>query len=941
MFSNPRRRVPVRILIATLVVLCMAVMALLLLGLGWTATQERLVQNAAQAAIADARLLEERLQRLLQPTRTALRQISFDSLVEATSLPDRLERIYVLSEELRANPLLSALYIGYADGDFLLARPLPAEGPLRRELDAPAGAAFLVQSITRGAGHFHFLRADGSLLAERAEPEYRFEARERPWYQLAQQQAAGQQALSQPYRFFTTQELGITLSQRSRQGQATVGLDLVLQDLSNTLAELRSSPGALLALVDARQQLLAFSDPVRLLQRRNGEPQLVHLETLGEPALLALHKAAPPWREPLRLEAGARDWVSTRLPLSLGQGMELQLLQATPMDELVAASRQRAQRVTLLALGLALLLLPLGWVAGGSIGRRLQRLRDHTRRLSRFDFSVTQLRGSRLREVHELTRVLEQMGTTIEAFLRLSERMATEPEVEQMLAQVLEQLLRATHCSSAAVFLWDAHLQRMVRSAEAGDRRQELPEQFAYANQRAARQLAREHGPQLRHLDLELRTRSGALQGLLVLEFERSARHEDPAFLDFARRLSGMLAVAIETRQLIESQRRLFDAVIQLMADAIDAKSPYTGGHCERVPQMAIALIDRLQAETEGPYAGFKLSESERYAFRLAAWLHDAGKVTSPEHIVDKASKLELIHNRIHEVRTRFEVLWRDAEIAHLRGEISAEQMSARRAQLQQDFGFVAQSNIGGEFLSDEAIARLRQIGAQTWTRHFDMRLGLAPDEARRLAEVPPPPVQEPLLADKPEHILPWGDKRPPVQRDDAGNTHGFDMQLPAQQQHQGELHNLSVRRGTLTEEDRFRINDHIVQTALMLKRLPWPVELARVPLLATTHHERLDGKGYPRRLGADQLDLQDRVLALADVFEALTAADRPYKPAKTLTETLRIMAFMGKEGHLDPELLRYFLKSRLWANFAEIFMKPEQHDAVDIEAIEALLPKA
>jgi len=404
-----------------------------------------------------------------------------------------------------------------------------------------------------------------------------------------------------------------------------------------------------------------------------------------------------------------------------------------------------------------------------------------------------------------------------------------------------------------------------------------------------------------------------------------------------------MLAVAIETRQLLESQRRLFDAIIQLMADAIDAKSPYTGGHCERVPQMAIEFADRLHAASDGPYANFRMNENERYAFHLGAWLHDCGKVTSPEHIVDKATKLEVIRSRIHEVRLRFEILWRDAELAAARGALSAEQLRARQLQLHDDFAFVANCNLGGEFLSDESIAKLQSIGAQGWQRHFDDRLGLSAAELRQLdalrPKAPALPAMEALLADLPEHRIPWGDDRPAVEAGDPRNKYGFDMKLPPYQQNLGELHNLCIRRGTLTDEDRFKINDHMVQTYIMLKGLPWPAGLEQVPELAATHHERLDGKGYPRRIPGERLGVLDRVMAICDVFEALTAADRPYKPPKTLSETLRIMAFMCKEQHLDAELFRYFLRARLWENFATRFMKPAQQDAVDMEALEALLP--
>ncbi|MES2531569.1 MAG: HD domain-containing phosphohydrolase, partial [Pseudomonadota bacterium] len=261
------------------------------------------------------------------------------------------------------------------------------------------------------------------------------------------------------------------------------------------------------------------------------------------------------------------------------------------------------------------------------------------------------------------------------------------------------------------------------------------------------------------------------------------------------------------------------------------------------------------------------------------------------------------------------------------------------------DFAFVARCNIGGEFLADETVERLHRIGAQTWTRHFDDRLGLSAGELRQHrtgSEVGRPlPAAERLLADRPDHVVTWGDNRPPVEKGDPRNRYGFDMTLPPVQQNMGELHNLSIRRGTLTDEDRFKINDHVVQTYVMLKNLPWPPHLALVPEIAATHHEKMDGGGYPRRLAADRLTVFDRVMTVADVFEALTAADRPYKAPKTLSESLRIMAVMCRDRHLDTELFRYFLKSDIWREFARQNMQLSQIDEVDLSAIEKLLPEA
>lgn len=743
--------------------------------------------------------------------------------------------------------------------------------------------------------------------------------------------------LTQPYRFATTRRLGVTLSKQATAADAVVGIDVAFDDLEQLLLALRATPGTRLALLHTSGQVLASTVDLNSI---GGDAQPM-LSAINEPQLQHLRDTSKGAGKPQLIEIDGQQWVGLHTQIDVGLGDSLDLLQMLPFDELTADARQRALHYIGMAVALALLLLPLGWATGKAIGSSINRLRERSLRIARFDFTGDPLPPSRISEVGELSQAMQHMGGTIEAFLSLTESLATEPEVERMLQLVLEQLTQATQSEAAAVYLWDPQSACMQYSAKAGNMVTPLPERFAYPPL-PAEHIGDSLLPTVNRLNLELRGRQGGLQGLLVLEYQDDVAHEDAAFQRFARRLSGMLAVAIETRQLLESQRRLFDAIIQLMADAIDAKSPYTGAHCERVPQMAIELADRLHASCDGPYANFKMSENERYAFRLGAWLHDCGKVTSPEHIVDKATKLEVIRNRIHEVRLRFEVLWRDAELAAVRGEWNGEQLSTRHQQLQDDFAFVASCNLGGEFLSDESIARLRTIGAQEWQRHFDDRLGLSAAELSQLntlrPEMPPLPAMEALLVDRPEHCVPWGDEKPAVEAGDPRNKFGFDMKLPSYQQNLGELHNLSVRRGTLTDEDRFKINEHIVQTYIMLKALPWPTGLEQVPELAATHHERIDGKGYPRRIPGERLGVLDRVMAICDVFEALTAADRPYKSPKTLSETLRIMAFMCKEQHLDAELFRYFLHTRLWEDFAARFMKPEQHDAVDLDALEALL---
>ena len=943
---------PIRLSIASVVVGAMVLLASVIMGMGWVGARQSLLDTAALSARDAGLLISEKSRRMLEPSQSTLRQLSFDPIAGAKTQAQRLARLHVLADELAANPLISAVYLAHADGSFLLVRALDHPA-MRERFNAPPKANFLVQSMAKDAsgrlvGEFLFYTANNNLLQRRAEPAYRFDPRTRGWYQSAVRTSAP--TLSAPYVFFTTRQVGLTLSQSSRAGDAVFGIDVVLDDLADSLDGMRMTPNTQLALVDAAGAVLAHPDMDRVLVQGEDAFTFRHVADINEPALHALHTANPPKGQAEIFDSGGREMLGVVMPFDVWHSQSLALLVVAPVDELLGDLAAKRRRLWALVLGMALLMLPLGWWAGGRIGRSLDRLTHQAQRIARFDFSVQRQAPTLVREVNQLSGVMADMGQTIQRFLHLSQHMATEPDTDRMLDAVLGQLVEATGCRAGAVYLWDEARQFMQLTSATGPDQAHFLADFPYPSERVGRSALPPGGSDLAQVDVELRGRTGGLQGLLVLVHTANDDHADPAFLDFTHKLSGMLAVSIETRQLMAAQKDLLDAVIRLMADAIDAKSPYTGGHCERVPELATALVDRLCADTSGPYADFRMSDEQRHEFYLGAWLHDCGKVTSPEYIVDKATKLEVIYNRIHEVRTRFEVLWRDAEIAHLQrlatganATASQAERDARHAQLQSDFAFVAQCNVGGEFMADEALARLQAIAGQTWQRHFDNRLGLATEEASRLAKAQPQaptlPVAEPLLANRPEHVVPWGERKPAVEKGDPRNVHGFDMKLPATQQNMGELYNLATRRGTLTDEDRFKINDHIVQTYVMLKGLPWPAQWARVPEIAATHHEKMDGNGYPRKLPAERLTVADRVMALADVFEALTAADRPYKAPKTLNESLRIMAFMCKDRHLDAELFRYFLRSGLWRSFAEQYMQPAQRDAVDVAAIEALLP--
>ncbi|WP_299805636.1 HD domain-containing phosphohydrolase [uncultured Shewanella sp.] len=395
------------------------------------------------------------------------------------------------------------------------------------------------------------------------------------------------------------------------------------------------------------------------------------------------------------------------------------------------------------------------------------------------------------------------------------------------------------------------------------------------------------------------------------------------------------MSTAIQTYE--ENQKELMESFIRLIAQAIDDKSPYTAGHCNRVPELGLMLALAAEKSELTPFKDFKFSSNdEQREFRIASWLHDCGKITTPEYIVDKGTKLEAVYNRIHEVRMRFEVLWRDAEIDSLKrrssGEGSSEfyhaELVERRKQLIDDFEFIANANVGGEFMDQEAKDRLAQLAGMTWQRHFDDRLGLSPVEELNLVEREAEdvyPVTESLLRDKPEHII----KR--VNKVEFDPKFGIKMAIPEHQYNLGELYNLTISRGTLTAEDRFKINEHVTSTIKMLENLPFPPELARVPRYASTHHETLKGTGYPRKLSAADLSIPERILVVADIFEALTAADRPYKKAKPLSVAIDILHKMALDEHLDMDIFKLFLSSGIYLEYAHKFLDSAQINEVDV----------
>ncbi len=384
-----------------------------------------------------------------------------------------------------------------------------------------------------------------------------------------------------------------------------------------------------------------------------------------------------------------------------------------------------------------------------------------------------------------------------------------------------------------------------------------------------------------------------------------------------------------------KDQKKLMDSFIEIIASSIDAKSKYTAGHCERVPILTMMIVDEANKDNN-EFKDFKLlNEDQRREVSIAAWLHDCGKVTTPEYVVDKATKLETIYNRLHEIRTRFEVIHRDLKIKSLENIINGNsieeennKLKQEQELLQKDFEFIAKMNVGSEFLSDEDILKIEEISKKTWLRYFDNTIGISQDEIKRLnsTKITKLPVKENLLDNKKEHIIPRE-----YSVDDEYKKYGIKQEVPKYLYNLGEIYNLSIKRGTLTQEERFKINEHSIISIMMLEQLPFLDNLKNVPEYATAHHETLIGTGYPRKLTKEDMSLPARIIAVADVFEALTSSDRPYKKPKSLSESIKILSFMVKDKHLDEDIFQLFLKSGIYMQYAKQYLNNDQIDDIDI----------
>jgi HD-GYP domain-containing protein (c-di-GMP phosphodiesterase class II) len=905
-----------------------------------------------------------------EPIRHLLSLLRHNPAALASDLQQRLALLQPFRQALEDNLDLASLYVGYDSGDFFMVRPLRTPD-LKSMLKAPDNAAYQVWSIERNSsGQAHsqslFFDQDLTLLSRQDNLDETYDPRSRAWFTSASQDV--DQITTEPYVFFSTHNVGTTLARRSGE-HAVIAADLTLAELSATLAKHLVTPATEIVLFDAQGNAIAYPDNRRLIV----DDQTARLAKAADlsPALAALLDNPGQGK---RLTAMGRDWIVARSSMQEGGPQGLQLAMLVPEDELLVDAYRMRWQGALITLATLLLCVPLGWLTSRVLVKPLRALVQEADAIRSFDFNFPAARRSPVLEVDQLSVSMARMKDTLASFFQITDSLSAETRFAPLLQRVLSETVRIGQAQAGLIYLREGDGDRMEpQGLVINDTAQALTsfdlcthgfqdarspawlQQLSTADNVVCHLGFEQAGdlqkvllamacPRVHLIGIRLHNRHNETVGLLVFLLADSGNQSDldklrPDRIAFLQAVSGAAAVSIESQRLQDRQKQLLDAFIKLLAGAIDAKSPYTGGHCQRVPALTLMLAQAAAASQDPALRDYQPTDDEWEALHIAAWLHDCGKVTTPEYVVDKATKLETLNDRIHEIRTRFEVLKRDAWIDYWQAVAQggdeqplAQQRDASLKALDDDFTFIARCNLGGEAMADADLQRLRSIAQRTWTRTLDDRLGVSWEENQRQARTPAPtlPVREALLADRPEHLF----ERAEAELMAPDNPWGFKLDVPRYKYNRGELYNLSITRGTLTFEERYIINHHMVQTILMLSQLPFPEHLGNVAEIAGGHHEKMDGTGYPKRLRREQMSLPARMMAIADIFEALTAADRPYKKAKTLSEALGIMANMCRDAHIDPQLFELFINAQIYLQYARRFLEPGQIDAVDTSSL-------
>lgn len=864
--------------------------------------------------------------------------------------------------------LTEAIYMGFPNGDFLGAHKLSSKYK-RYYYDAPDDAKFVIETLTYKQSKTNkltrvYLSDQFKTMKTTVLDNDNLNIFARPWYKLGIQ--SPKLVPTPMYKDLRTNQDSLTLVQKHQFSNIVIAADLNINTIMNSLKASDLSHDAIRILFGDKEQFIVYHNNTSRFYNVDSAPDEI-TTLLKDAQFNEIMNKNKDKKKLFTFRFQDKTWLAENHQISFLQNNNARLLIALPQSSILASSREELKQNMFMLVSIGLLFIPLSWLFARALTRPLRNLSAQIKQVTALDVSETTTTAtSHIKEIADLQLSTAKMRKTLDDFLRLLTMLSNERDIHSLLKKTCTRARIMLAADSAFVYLKSAQddnvLEPFIVHTKDDDLNSDIQHypklSTAWPDQKRKNnvsvkgiqfdiihpmlktalvnaQIHPQNNP-IYALTIPLIDREGNVLGLLGFSYNTCLTGDELTHvMGVAKALSDFVSLSFESQNLIVKQKELLNSFIKLIAGAIDTKSPYTGAHCQRVPELA-GMLAAAACESKAPnFKDFQLSTEDWEQLNIAAWLHDCGKVTTPEYIIDKSTKLETIYNRINEIRMRFEVLIRDAKIQALTAIARGDDAKATNQtlvntiqQLESDFAFIADCNLDEQFIDDAVTKRIDRISKQTWLRYLNDELGLSPAELAqkdRQTSIQLPAI-EALLSDRTEHMIAHIDNTLELE------AHlRFNMKRPLHRNNLGELHNLMIQRGTINTEERYIINHHVIQTITMLEQLPFPPHLSRVPEIAGGHHEQLNGHGYPRGQQAEEISFEARILAIADVFEALTASDRPYKTAKSLSQSIKVLSLMSKDQHIDSDLFKLFLSSGVYLEYAQKYLKPEQIDNVDI----------
>lgn len=902
--------------------------------------------------------------------------IASHEVTNTTKAFERTPHFNFLLSSFSKTKNITSVYIAFDDGDFYLVRRLPSANKRSSFFNAPENTRYVIQvsekSIEKNMGEYRYYNESLKLISTQKDIAYgQFDPRTRHWYQLAMEKH--QAITADPYVFFTTKEIGTTIAQKSSSSRAIIAADISLTKLTAFLTDFKTTENSKVALLTRGAGVIASVDNTisgHLTKLTPNTPiRLPLLEDKVLKNVLVDSRALQQKNNLVEIYSEKQSWLSMVRNISLPNNIQYILVIAIPTKELLSDATNVLIKSAMLLAGLFIIFLLLTNRLASRMTKSIYYLVKQTNQIRDFNFKRKFDFRSNVKEVNLLGNAMNQMNATITEFIEMNTLLAEEEDFSKLQKVLLDKTINICKAEAGILYLIDEadndilnpqitiinekqcrdhnlvplNINLLPTLFQNGISKQELikvglkdSDYFSFSHTSGIDGLINQLDCKVQNLVLvPLFNRQTNLIGCLTLLMDKELNTHHEAFI---QAISSNAALSIETRQLIKSQDDLFESFIMLLASAIDGKSSYTAEHCKRVPEIMKLLAQAAETTDTGPYADFTLTKQNKQAIHVAAWLHDCGKITTPEYVIDKATKLETIYDRLHEVRMRFELIKKETELKICKRQLEGGNPVTLKLELEkelkildEEFLLVAGCNQGDVTMDDWTIDQINKISKRKWTRTLNDRVGLSHLElARKLRSgtTPSLPVQEFLLADKEEHKI--------IRDEDdlKASYHklGFNMKQPELLYNRGELYSLLVKRGTLNPEERYKINEHIMQSSLMMDKLNFPKHLKNVPEIACGHHEKMDGTGYPKGLTSEQMSPLAKMMAISDIFEALTSDDRPYKKPNTLSQSLEIMSKMRDQQHIDSELFDLFVENGVYKEYAVKYLDNKQIDSIQPE---------